>query len=217
VTLEAGINGVYNLFDKDGFHYCVFGETKVLKSTDDNQVRGPVRIFKSVDVAATLPPDAAKAVTRIIGINLTYDGYIAAAAPGALVVLDRDLNVKSYVAFPAEAVDNSIAIDEGNGIYVVTSRRMLGRLAGIDLAAQPLDIDLNQVGSGVELIFPNVLTELVRVNTRPGARIKHSNKENSLPVRTMPRLPLRAVCEATQGLGLVSGIAPVFLQSAIDL
>jgi hypothetical protein len=125
VTREAGINGVYNLFDKDGFHYCVFGGTKVLKTTDDNQVRGPVRIVKSVDVAAALPPDAAKAVTRIIGLNMTYDGHIAAAAPGALVVLDRDLNVKSYVAFPGEAVDNSIAIDERNGIYVVTSRRML--------------------------------------------------------------------------------------------
>jgi hypothetical protein len=41
------------------------------------------------------------------------------------VVLDRDLNVKSYVTFSGEAVDNSIAIDERNGIYVVTSRRML--------------------------------------------------------------------------------------------
>jgi hypothetical protein len=57
---------------------------------------------------------------------MTCDGHIAAAAPGALVVLDRDLNVKSYVAFSDEAVDDSIAIDERNGIYVVvTSRRML--------------------------------------------------------------------------------------------
>ena len=52
VTFEAGINGVYNLFDTDGFHYCVFGGTKVLKTTEDNQVRGPFRIVKSVDVAA---------------------------------------------------------------------------------------------------------------------------------------------------------------------
>jgi hypothetical protein len=120
VTLTAGINGVYNLFDKDGFHYCVYGGTKVLKSTDDNKVRGEVRVVKSVDIAAAMPPDAAKAVARIIGLNMTYDGYIAAAAPGALVVLDRDLNVKSYVAFSGEAVDNSIVIDENNGIYVVT-------------------------------------------------------------------------------------------------
>jgi len=56
---------------------------------------------------------------------MTYDGFIAAAAPGALVVLDRDLNIRDFVTFPDEAVDNSIAIDEQNGIYVVTSRRML--------------------------------------------------------------------------------------------
>jgi hypothetical protein len=125
VNFETGINGVYNLFDRDGFHYCVFGATKVLKSSDDNQVRGPVKVVKSVDVAAALPPEAARAVTRIIGLNMTYDGHIAAAAPGAVLVLDRDLNVKSYVTFSGEAVDNSIAIDERNGIYVVTSRRML--------------------------------------------------------------------------------------------
>ncbi len=125
VNFETGINGVYNMFDRDGFHYCVYGGTKVLKTSDDNIARGPVRVVKTVDVAAAMPPDAAKAVTRIIGLNMTYDGYIAAAAPGALVVLDRDLNVKSYVPFSGEAVDNSIAIDEKNGIYVVTSRRML--------------------------------------------------------------------------------------------
>ena len=125
VNFESGSNGVYNLFDRDGFHYCVFGATKVLKSSDDNQVRGPVKVVKSVDVAAALPPEAASAVTRIIGLNMTYDGHIAAAAPGAVLVLDRDLNVKSYVTFSGEAVDNSIAIDDRNGIYVVTSRRML--------------------------------------------------------------------------------------------
>lgn len=56
---------------------------------------------------------------------MTYDGHIAAAAPGAVVVLDRELNVKSFVTFSGEAVDNGIAIDNKNGVYVVTSRRML--------------------------------------------------------------------------------------------
>ncbi len=125
VNFQTGINGVYNLFDRDGYHYCVYGGTRVLKSTDGNDARGPVRVVKSVDIAAAMPPEAGAAVTRIIGLNMTYDGHIAAAAPGALVVLDRDLRVKSYVAFSDEAVDNSIAIDEHNGIYVVTSRRML--------------------------------------------------------------------------------------------
>jgi hypothetical protein len=125
VTLTAGINGVYNLFDKDGFHYCVYGGTKVLKSTDDNIARGPVKVVRSVDVAAAMPPEHAKEVSRIIGLNMTYDGFLAAAAPGALVILDRDLNVKDYLSFGNEAVDNNIVIDEKSGIYVVTSRRMV--------------------------------------------------------------------------------------------
>ncbi len=112
VTRAAGINGVYNLFDKDGFHYCVYGGTKVLKTTDDNLVRGPVRVVTSVDVAAALPRKAAKTVSRIVGLAMTYDGYLAAAAPGALVVLDRELRVKSFVTFPGEAVDTGIAVDE---------------------------------------------------------------------------------------------------------
>lgn len=125
LNMEAGINGVYNLFDRDGFHYCVYGGTKVLKTTDDNNVRGPIKIVKTMDVAKALPPDVAKSVTRIIGLNMTYDGFLAAAAPGALLILDRDLNVVAHVTFGGEAVDNSIAIDENNGIYVVTAKRMV--------------------------------------------------------------------------------------------
>ena len=128
LNLQTGINGVYNLFDKDGYHYCVFGGTRVLKSFDDNDPKADLRIVGSKDVTEDLPADVAKSVTRIIGLGMTYDGYLAAAAPGAALVLDRDLKVKSYVSFGGEAVDNSICIDEKNGIYVVTSKRML-RLA----------------------------------------------------------------------------------------
>ena len=55
---------------------------------------------------------------------MTYDGHIVAAAPGAIFLLDRDLNVKGTITFPGEAVDNGVATDE-KGIYVVTSARML--------------------------------------------------------------------------------------------
>jgi hypothetical protein len=128
LNLQTGINGVYNLFDKDGYHYCVFGGTKVLKTFDDNDPKADIRIIASKNLADDLPPDVAKSVSRIMGLGMTYDGFLAAAAPGAALVLDRDLNVKSYVSFGDEAVDNSICIDERGGVYVVTSKRML-RLA----------------------------------------------------------------------------------------
>ena len=128
LNLQTGINGVYNLFDKDGYHYCVYGGTKVLKSFDGNDPKGEFRIVATRNVVDDLPPEIAKSVSRIIGLAMTYDGYLAVAAPGAALILDRDLNVKSFVGFGGEAVDNSICIDEKGGVYVVTSKRML-RLA----------------------------------------------------------------------------------------
>jgi hypothetical protein len=125
VNLQNGTNGAYNMFDSDGFHYCVFGGSKVLKSTDGNSVSGAVRVVKVTDVAAATPPKHAKAVSKIIALNMTYDGHIVAAAPDAMVVLDRDLNLKSFMPFENETVESGIVLDEKNGIYVVTSRRML--------------------------------------------------------------------------------------------
>lgn len=125
LNLQTGINGVYNLFDKDGYHYCVFGGTKVLKSFDDNDPKADLRIVATKNIVEDLPPEIARSVSRIMGLGMTYDGYLAAAAPGAALVLDRELNVKSFVSFGDEAVDNSICIDDKGGIYVVTSKRML--------------------------------------------------------------------------------------------
>jgi hypothetical protein len=128
LNLQTGINGVYNLFDKDGYHYCVSGGTKVLKSFDDNEPGANLRIIASKNLIDDLPPDVGKSVSRIIGLAMTYDGYLAAVAPGAAFIVDRNLNVKSYVSFGDEAVDNSVCIDDKGGVYVVTSKRML-RLA----------------------------------------------------------------------------------------
>jgi hypothetical protein len=71
-----------------------------------------------------LPPEDAEGIDRILGINMTSDGHIVAAAPGAVIITDRDLNVIDYRLFPGEWMENSIAIDEKGGIYVVTSVNM---------------------------------------------------------------------------------------------
>jgi hypothetical protein len=124
LDFKSGVNGIYNLIDKDGFHYCVYGGTKVLKTTDDNIARGPLRVIRAVDVTQDLAGDLAGNVTRIIGAAMTYDGFIAVVAPGALVILDRDLEIKDAVGFGGETIDNGVAVDEKGGVYVVTSRRM---------------------------------------------------------------------------------------------
>ncbi len=116
-------NGVYNLIDNDGNHYSVYGGVNVMKSTDDGKVNAPLRIVKTTNITNALPVDLAKKINRVVGLGMTYDGNIAVAAPGLVALLDRDLNMKGYVTFPGELVDNSISIDE-TGIYVVTSAKM---------------------------------------------------------------------------------------------
>lgn len=140
LDFDTGTNGVYNLIDRDGFHYCVHGGVSVLKTTDDNQAHGPMRVVKSAKITDRLPPDMARHVTRIIGSAMTYDGFIAVAAPGALVVLDRELHVKDAIGFGDETVDNSIAVDEHGGIYIVTSHRLIKAIwNGRKLSTNPRD------------------------------------------------------------------------------
>jgi hypothetical protein len=156
LDLTSGVNGIYNLIDKDGFHYCVYGGTRVLKTTDDNVTRGPLRVIRAVDVRQGMPLDVARNVTRIIGSAMTYDGCIAIAAPGALAVLDRDLEVKDVVGFGDETVDNGIAVDESGGIYVVTSRRMRkvvwdGKGLSTDAGAGAWDAEYNTMSAEAAL------------------------------------------------------------------
>ncbi len=116
------VNGFYNLIDSDGYHYAAFGGLKLIKSTDDNAPDAPLRVVAVVDYAPQLPVKLENSF--ITGLGMTYDGHIAAAANGVLLLLDRDLVLLGTLFFPGEAVENSICTDE-TGIYVVTSRRML--------------------------------------------------------------------------------------------
>ena len=58
-------------------------------------------------------------------MNLTYDGYIAFATNRGLVgVVNRTFSEFHFYKFNEEEISNSIACDEDNGIYVVTSKMM---------------------------------------------------------------------------------------------
>ncbi len=123
-TSNAG-SGAYGVIDRDGYHYTFFDSTRLVKSWDGNERSAPLRAVAHVDIRDGLPEDVADGIDRILGISMTYDGYIAVAALGALFVFDRDLELEDHVLFPGEHVENSIAIDEER-IYVVTSRHVHG-------------------------------------------------------------------------------------------
>ncbi len=117
-------SGAYAVIDKDGYHYTFFDRLNIIKSFDDNEVDAPLRPVKYVSVVENLPEDIADSLERILGISMTYDGHLIAAAGGAVFVLDRELVEKDHITFPGEQVENSIAIDKNNGIYIVTSKTM---------------------------------------------------------------------------------------------
>lgn len=124
VNLRTMPSGAYAVIDSDGYHYTSYDQHNLAKSFDNNKVDEPLRVVKHANIVDQLPKEIAKGVDRILGINLTYDGHLVAAATGVVMVVDRDLNLKDYKAFPGEHVENSIAIDSDNGIYVVTSKKM---------------------------------------------------------------------------------------------
>lgn len=124
ISMRTMPSGAYAVIDKDGYHYTFYDMQHLVKSFDHNKVEEPLVPVQYANIVSQLPEEDAAGIDKILGINMTYDGHIVAAATGAVIVTDRDLQVIDYQLFPGEHVENSIAVDENNGIYVVTSVNM---------------------------------------------------------------------------------------------
>ena len=117
-------SGAYSVIDRDGYHYTNFDKRFLVKSFDNNKADEPLVPVKHADIIAQMDPKDAEEVTYLLGITMTYDGHIVAAAGGAVLLVDRNLKLVDYAMFPGEKVENSVAVDENNGIYAVTSKNM---------------------------------------------------------------------------------------------
>ena len=124
INMRTMPSGAYAVIDKDGYHYTFYDLHHLVKSFDGNAVAQPLLPVKHANIVSQLPPEVAGGIDKILGINMTYDGHIVVAATGAVIVVNRDLRVVDYQLFPGEHVENSIAVDEDNGVYVVTSVNM---------------------------------------------------------------------------------------------
>jgi len=124
INMRTMPSGAYAVIDREGYHYTFYDLHHLVKSFDDNKVDQPLVPVKHASILDQLPENVAKGIDKILGINMTYDGYLVAAATGIVVVANRDLEVVDYALFPAEHVENSVAVDPDGGIYVVTSTTM---------------------------------------------------------------------------------------------
>ncbi len=124
VNMRTMPSGAYAVIDQEGYHYTNFDKHNLVKSYDQNEINTPLLPVKYANIVSQLPAEDAEGIDTILGMTMTYDGHLVAAATGAVILVDRELQVKDYVLFPGEWVENSIAVDADNGIYVVTSTTM---------------------------------------------------------------------------------------------
>ncbi|GMG86229.1 hypothetical protein MNKW57_05500 [Biformimicrobium ophioploci] len=138
---EIALNGLYTVLDNEGFAYAGY-DTTLYKVGDDGEASADakIKIERKLDLRKAVPPELADSVTRFLGVNLTYDGYIVVALPGLIAVLSRDFEQVYTAPITGEAVDNGIAIDPEGGIYVVTDKYMRKMVwTGSSLSMDPAD------------------------------------------------------------------------------
>ena len=119
------ISGAYTIVDSDNKLY-VPSANSIVKYGDaiEGDPDSKIAELGSFTIPTELLADPKE---RIVGINMTYDGYIAAATShGLVLIVSRDFSeYHTYrLGDGTEEVSNSIAVDEDNDIYVVTSQKM---------------------------------------------------------------------------------------------
>lgn len=121
-SISSAISGAYNFVDKDNVYYCPKGR-KIYAYGDQQpgNIESPIALLRTF----TIPANAAASNDKIVGMNMTYDGYVAFATAGGIVgVVDRNFSDFKFINLDNEEISNSIACDEDGGIYVVTAKKM---------------------------------------------------------------------------------------------
>ena len=119
---DTGKCGAYNLVDRDNIYFVPgFTSLNSFGDTNPDDPNSPIMVKGSY----AIPVDVLSRGEKIVGITLTYDGYVAVVTDkGLLAIIDRKLVKGQFHRFTGEEVSNSIACDENGGIYIVTSKYM---------------------------------------------------------------------------------------------
>jgi hypothetical protein len=135
---EASVSGAYNLVDADNrLHVGKASAVEVYGDAVPDRADSSIVLLHRFD----LPDEAMCGEDQLVGITMTYDGYVAFATENGVVgLLPRDpslmdadhlrtwsANGDDCAGGPdgeLETVSNSIAADEDGGVYVVTSHAM---------------------------------------------------------------------------------------------
>jgi hypothetical protein len=121
------LSGVYTMVDRDNHFYVGDRSGAILAYSDGGTPESPIELVGRYDLPSPV-------TGPLVGINMTFDGWIAVATEhGYLVLVSRDLKTSHVVRLRhADEVDhassrpgmgwvrNSFAIDEAGGIYIAS-------------------------------------------------------------------------------------------------
>lgn len=122
---SQAISGAYTLLDKDGRLFIPRDSSiLVYQEEEPGEPKSRIRKLKEFRVPSKMLVNPEEV---IVGMNLTYDGYLAMVTDRALViVMNRDSGEMVFFRISNdEEVSNSLALDEEGGLYIVTHKRMV--------------------------------------------------------------------------------------------
>jgi len=112
-------NGNYVLCDRDNHVYSNAGRTLARYSlTDSNDPNKGI----TLDGQINMTPYMNGAFT-LVGVSMTYDGYLVVASQKGIVSVDRNLSgvIDSYSLPEGQVLTNSLSIDEDGGVYMASN------------------------------------------------------------------------------------------------
>ena len=124
---KDAISGAYSLVDRDGRYYVPRGQSvEVFQDAIEGQLDTKIEKRNQFQ----LPGEVANADEMIIGLNMTFDGYLVFVTDAGLVgVVARELDdfesLRLGTTDQPVHVSNSIAVDEDGRIIVVTDQEVV--------------------------------------------------------------------------------------------
>lgn len=128
VNLANATTGAYTLLDKDNtFFVPAAGKLYAYTDSESGNAHSKIQLARTFTLPTTILHDTPQQ-DPIVGINMTWDGYLALATKrGTVMVVKRDFSEYHFLQLSSgngEEISNSIAVDERGGIYVVSSQAM---------------------------------------------------------------------------------------------
>jgi hypothetical protein len=156
-NIDAALSGAYTLVDRENIFFVPrFQKITAYVDTLPGDPRSPIGVRGTFEI-----PEKQRhgEDDLIVGLSMTYDGMLALATRnGTVGVVSRTLDESHFLYLGEEEISNSIACDEENGIYVVTSRRMVrAQWTGSTLTIDPAqggwvcEYETGEDGTGIRL------------------------------------------------------------------